>query len=174
MFDSCSYPDKEWWVSRSVCTRLTLDSHRGPPLPSTCDPSSPSAPMKRWRILLFLFTSRNESFLVKKAVTLGGYIKMVETFSSYQRMLRNNPTEAKCLSDDIQGRWVARRVEEGAASKPSLPTILCHFRLMSAMKASSPDTELTVVVKYFYWFARKPSSHWWSRGNVSKRLTNNT
>ncbi|TWW63964.1 putative methyltransferase DDB_G0268948 [Takifugu flavidus] len=88
MFDSCSYPDKEW----------------------------------------------NESLLVKNTLTLGGYIKMVETFSSYQRMLRNNPAEAKGLSDDIQSR------------------------LMSAMKVSSPDTELTVIVKYFYWFARKPSS----------------
>lgn len=153
------------------CAPASHWSHRED-CPST-RPASPSALMKRRRILLILFTSRNESFLVKRTLTLRGYIKMVETFSSYQRMLRNNPAEASCLSDDIQSRWVARRVKKGAASKPSLLTILCLFRLMSAMKVSSPDTELTVVIKYFYWFARKPSSHWWSPGKVSKRLTNN-
>lgn len=42
MFDSCSYPDKEWWVSRSVCARLTLESHRGLPLHAACHASSPS------------------------------------------------------------------------------------------------------------------------------------
>lgn len=30
------------------------------------------------------------------------------------------------------------------------------FRLLSAMGATSLDTEVTVVVKYFYWLARKP------------------
>lgn len=31
-----------------------------------------------------------------------------------------------------------------------------HLRLLSAMQVSSPDTEVSVVIKYFYWLARKP------------------
>lgn len=134
MFGSCSYPDKEWWVSRSVCTRLTLKSRQALPIHSTCNASPPSAVMKRCRIIifLFLFTSRNERLLVKNTLTLGGYIKMVETFSPYQKMLRDNPAEAKCLSDGIQSRWVTpctRRVGKGSSSQPSLPTLLCHFQV---------------------------------------------
>uniref|UniRef100_H3C4F6 Si:ch211-93g23.2 n=1 Tax=Tetraodon nigroviridis TaxID=99883 RepID=H3C4F6_TETNG len=86
MFDSCSYPDKEW----------------------------------------------NECLRVNYTLSLDGYIKLVETFSPYQKMYQNDPVEAKRLLEDIQSR------------------------LMSTMKVSSPDTELTLVVKYFYWFARKP------------------
>uniref|UniRef100_A0A671Y7J6 Si:ch211-93g23.2 n=1 Tax=Sparus aurata TaxID=8175 RepID=A0A671Y7J6_SPAAU len=86
MFDSCSYPDKEW----------------------------------------------NECFLVKRVVPLSGYIGMVETFSSYEKLRIKDPAEAERLSNDIQSK------------------------LLSAMKVSSPDTEVTVVVKYFYLLARKP------------------
>lgn len=35
---------------------------------------------------------------------------------------------------------------------------LFHFRLLAAMHVSSPDTELTMVIKYFYMLARKPWS----------------
>lgn len=86
MFDSCTYPDKEW----------------------------------------------NECFLVKRVVPLSGYIGMVETFSSYEKLRIKDPAEAERLSNDIQSK------------------------LLSAMKVSSPDTEVTVVVKYFYLLARKP------------------
>ncbi|XP_075951288.1 uncharacterized protein LOC142953105 [Anarhichas minor] len=86
MFDSCSYPDKEW----------------------------------------------NECLRVKRILPLRGYIGMVETFSSYQKLLQKDPAEAERLSNDTRNK------------------------LMSAMKVSSPDTEVTVVVKYFYWLARKP------------------
>lgn len=86
MFDSCTYPDKEW----------------------------------------------NECLRVKWTLPLNGYIGMVETFTSYQKLLKKDPAEAERLSNDIRNK------------------------LMSAMKVSSPDTEVTVVMKYFYWLARKP------------------
>ncbi|XP_070711904.1 putative methyltransferase DDB_G0268948 [Pempheris klunzingeri] len=74
----------------------------------------------------------NECLRVKHIVPLNGYIGMVETFSSYQKLLQKDPAEAERLSDDIRSK------------------------LMSAMNVSSPDTEVTLVVKYFYWLARKP------------------
>ncbi|XP_069020022.1 putative methyltransferase DDB_G0268948 [Embiotoca jacksoni] len=86
MFDSCSYPDKEW----------------------------------------------NECLRVKWTLPLSGYIGMVETFSSYQKLKVKDPAEAERLSEDIRSK------------------------LLSAMKASSPDQEVTMVVKYFYWLACKP------------------
>ncbi|XP_037336196.1 putative methyltransferase DDB_G0268948 isoform X2 [Pungitius pungitius] len=86
MFDSCSYPDKEW----------------------------------------------NECLKVKRLLPLNGYFGMMETFSSYQKLLRKDPAEAERLSNDTRNK------------------------LMCAMKVSSPDTEVTVVVNYFYWLARKP------------------
>ncbi|XP_068576000.1 uncharacterized protein, partial [Cebidichthys violaceus] len=86
MFDSCSYPNKEW----------------------------------------------NECLRVKRTLPLSGYFGMIETYSSYQKMLQMDPAEAERLSNDVRNK------------------------LMSVMKVSSPDTEVTVVVKYFYWLARKP------------------
>ncbi|KAM4560289.1 putative methyltransferase [Odontesthes bonariensis] len=86
MFNSCSYPDKEW----------------------------------------------NESLQVRRTVPLSGYIGMVETFSSYQKLKQKDPAEAERLSNDIQNK------------------------LLSTMKASSPDTEVTMVVHYFYLLACKP------------------
>ncbi|KAM8722037.1 putative methyltransferase [Acanthopagrus schlegelii] len=74
----------------------------------------------------------NECFPVKRVVPLSGYIGMVETFSSYEKLRIKDPAEAERLSNDIQSK------------------------LLSAMKVSSPDTEVTVVVKYFYLLARKP------------------
>uniref|UniRef100_A0A8C2XDZ9 Si:ch211-93g23.2 n=1 Tax=Cyclopterus lumpus TaxID=8103 RepID=A0A8C2XDZ9_CYCLU len=86
LFDSCSYPDKEW----------------------------------------------NECLKIKRILPLSGYIGMVETYSSFQELLQRDPVEAERLSTDTRNK------------------------LTSAMKASSPDPEVTMVVKYFYWLARKP------------------
>ena len=36
---------------------------------------------------------------------LTGYIGMVESYSSYQRLLRKDPTEAERLSTDIRDKW---------------------------------------------------------------------
>lgn len=86
MYDSCTYPDKEW----------------------------------------------TECYRVKRTVSLNGYIRMVETFSSYQKLYRKDPAEAERLSNDIRNK------------------------LVSAMKVSSPEAEVTLVVKYYYWLACKP------------------
>ncbi|XP_076580192.1 uncharacterized protein LOC143316239 [Chaetodon auriga] len=74
----------------------------------------------------------NECFWVKRTVPLTAYMGMVQTFSSYQKLQEKDPAEAERLSNDIRNK------------------------LLSAMKASSPDPEVTVAVKYFYWLARKP------------------
>lgn len=74
----------------------------------------------------------NESVHIKKPLSLDGYIGMVQTFSSYQKLLKKDPAEAKRLSDDIRNK------------------------LLSAMKVTSGETEVTVVMKYFYWLACKP------------------
>uniref|UniRef100_A0A3Q1EQJ5 Si:ch211-93g23.2 n=1 Tax=Acanthochromis polyacanthus TaxID=80966 RepID=A0A3Q1EQJ5_9TELE len=87
MFESCSYPDKEW----------------------------------------------TDCLQVRRTLPLNGYICMVETFSSYQKMKEKDPAGAERLSNDIRNK------------------------LMSTMKVSSPDTEVTMVVKYFYFLAFKPS-----------------
>uniref|UniRef100_UPI0037E70310 putative methyltransferase DDB_G0268948 n=1 Tax=Semicossyphus pulcher TaxID=241346 RepID=UPI0037E70310 len=86
MFESCSYPDKEW----------------------------------------------NECLRVKRTLPLNGYIGMVQTFTPFQKLLQKDPAEAERLSDDMRNK------------------------LLSAMKASSPDADVTVVLKFFYWLARKP------------------
>ncbi|XP_041835236.1 putative methyltransferase DDB_G0268948 [Melanotaenia boesemani] len=74
----------------------------------------------------------NECLHVKRTLPLRGYIGMVKTFSNYQKLKEKDPAEAERLSNDIQNK------------------------LLSAMKASSPDTEVTMVVHYFYWLACKP------------------
>lgn len=51
-----------------------------------------------------VFISRNERLLVKYTLSLGGYIKMVETFSPCQKMHQNDPVEAKRLLDGIQSK----------------------------------------------------------------------
>ncbi|XP_054639393.1 uncharacterized protein LOC129185859 [Dunckerocampus dactyliophorus] len=86
MFESCTYPDKEW----NDCLRVTT------------------------------------------MVTVNSFIGMVETATGYQKLKHLDATEAKRLSDDIRNK------------------------LMAAMQVSSADTELTMVIKYFYMFARKP------------------
>ncbi|XP_077410059.1 putative methyltransferase DDB_G0268948 [Vanacampus margaritifer] len=86
MFDSCTYPDKEW----------------------------------------------NGCHKIYRTVPINSYIGMVETFTSYQKLKRQNAAEAKRLSEDIRNK------------------------LLAAMQVSSPETELTMVVKYFYMLARKP------------------
>ncbi|KAE8278518.1 hypothetical protein D5F01_LYC23423 [Larimichthys crocea] len=74
----------------------------------------------------------NECLRVKRITPLNRYIGMVETFSSYQILQQKDPVEAERLSNEARNK------------------------LMSAMKVSSPDAEVTVIVKYFYWLACKP------------------
>ncbi|XP_042368776.1 putative methyltransferase DDB_G0268948 [Plectropomus leopardus] len=71
---------------------------------------------------------------VRRKLPLSRYFGMVKTFSTYQRFLQEDPAGAEHISNDIRSK------------------------LLSAMETSSPDPEVTVVVKYFYWMARKPCS----------------
>lgn len=73
-----------------------------------------------------------ECYRVKRTVSLNGYVKMVETFSPYQKLYQKDQAEAERLSNDIRKK------------------------LVSAMKGSSPETEVTMIVKFYYWFACKP------------------
>ncbi|PWA32094.1 hypothetical protein CCH79_00013362 [Gambusia affinis] len=88
MFNSCSYPDKEW---------------------TECHP-------------------------VRRTLPVSGFIGMVETFSSYQQLKQKDPSEADHLSHRIL------------------------TKLLTAMNAPCPDTEVMVIVNYFGMLACKPSS----------------
>ncbi|XP_028249883.1 putative methyltransferase DDB_G0268948 [Parambassis ranga] len=68
----------------------------------------------------------------KKPMPLSSYMGLVESFSSYQALLREDPEKAARLSQDIRQR------------------------LMSVMKVTSAETEVVVAVKYFYLLACKP------------------
>ncbi|XP_061537570.1 putative methyltransferase DDB_G0268948 [Phycodurus eques] len=69
---------------------------------------------------------------VYRMVTVNSFIGLVETFTSYQKLKHQDAAEAKRLSDAIRSK------------------------LLAAMQVSSPDTALTMVVKYFYMLACKP------------------
>ncbi|KAM4731173.1 putative methyltransferase [Anableps anableps] len=73
-----------------------------------------------------------ECFWDRRIMPLSSYMGLVESFSSYQALLREHPQRAHRLSQDI-----------------------CE-RLMSVMKVTSAETEVTVAVKYFYLLACKP------------------
>ncbi|CAJ1078818.1 putative methyltransferase DDB_G0268948 [Xyrichtys novacula] len=73
-----------------------------------------------------------ECLWVKKPMPLSSYMGFVESFSSYQRFLREDPQKAAKLSQDTRQK------------------------LMSAMKVTSEDAEVVVAVKYFYLLACKP------------------
>ncbi|CAN9498126.1 unnamed protein product [Ophioblennius macclurei] len=74
----------------------------------------------------------NECLRIKRNVTLNDYIGMVQTFSNYQKFKEKDSAEAEQLTSRFR------------------------HKLLSAMKTSSPDTEVTMIVKYFYWLAQKP------------------
>ncbi|XP_077442301.1 putative methyltransferase DDB_G0268948 [Vanacampus margaritifer] len=69
---------------------------------------------------------------IYRTVTVNRFIGMVETFTGYQNLKHQDAAEAQRLSEDIRNK------------------------LLAAMRVSSPETELTLVVKYFYMLARKP------------------
>ncbi|XP_034549999.1 putative methyltransferase DDB_G0268948 [Notolabrus celidotus] len=73
-----------------------------------------------------------ECVWVKRPMPLSSYMGFVESFSSYQRLLREDPLKAARLSQDIRQK------------------------LMSIMRVTSEDTEVLVAVKYFYLLACKP------------------
>ncbi|XP_077436225.1 uncharacterized protein LOC144060490 isoform X1 [Vanacampus margaritifer] len=73
----------------------------------------------------------HECVCVKMPMPLRSYMGLVESFSSYQVLLREDPEKAARLSQDI-----------------------CQ-RLMTIMKVTSAETEVVVGVKYFYLMASK-------------------
>ncbi|XP_029558132.1 putative methyltransferase DDB_G0268948 [Salmo trutta] len=73
-----------------------------------------------------------ECMWVKKSMTLSNYMGMIESFSSYQALLKKDPEEASRLSTDIT------------------------HRLLAVMGVTSPETELVVGVRYFFLLACKP------------------
>ncbi|KAM9828997.1 uncharacterized protein LOC133149838 [Syngnathus typhle] len=86
MFDSCSFPEKEW----------------------------------------------NGCQNIYRTVTINSFIGLIETFTNYQNLKSQDAVKAERLSDHIRNK------------------------LMAAMQVSSPDTELTMKITYFYMLARKP------------------
>ncbi|XP_061143339.1 putative methyltransferase DDB_G0268948 [Syngnathus typhle] len=72
-----------------------------------------------------------ENVWVKTPMPLCGFMGFVESFSSYQALVREDPQKAEKLSQDI-----------------------CQ-RLMSIMKVTSAETQVVVGVKYFYLLASK-------------------
>ncbi|XP_027867496.1 trans-aconitate 3-methyltransferase-like isoform X2 [Xiphophorus couchianus] len=77
---------------------------------------------------------RTECHPVRRTLPVSGFIGMVETFSSYQQLKQKDPSEADHLSNRIL------------------------TKLLTAMNASCPDTEVVVIVNYFGMLACKPSS----------------
>uniref|UniRef100_A0A3B4YY36 Zgc:162780 n=1 Tax=Seriola lalandi dorsalis TaxID=1841481 RepID=A0A3B4YY36_SERLL len=73
-----------------------------------------------------------ECVWVRRPMPLSSYMGLVESFSSYQALLRDDPQKATSLSQDT-----------------------CQ-RLMTIMKVTSAETEVAVAVKYFYLLACKP------------------
>nr|XP_019945159.1 PREDICTED: putative methyltransferase DDB_G0268948 [Paralichthys olivaceus] len=73
-----------------------------------------------------------ECVRVRKAMPLSSYMGMVESFSSYQALLRDDPQKATQLSQDT-----------------------CQ-KLMSVMQVTSAEAEVVVTVKYYYLLACKP------------------
>ncbi|KAI4898319.1 hypothetical protein NFI96_028566 [Prochilodus magdalenae] len=74
------------------------------------------------------------SYWVRQRVPLSRYIGMMKSFSCYQLLLQKDPEEACRLSTDITQR------------------------LLSAMKVTSIETQVTMAVHYFYVLACKPSA----------------
>ncbi|KAM9363988.1 putative methyltransferase [Pholidichthys leucotaenia] len=82
--------------------------------------------------LPYLDKEWQECFWDKRLMPLSSFIGLVESFSSYQALLREEPQKAMALSQDI-----------------------CQ-RLMSVMNVTSAETEVVVAVKYYYLLACKP------------------
>ncbi|XP_015229455.1 PREDICTED: putative methyltransferase DDB_G0268948 [Cyprinodon variegatus] len=97
-------------------------------------PSSKKLYFDMFNSCSYLDKEWNESCQVRRTLSVSGFIGMVETFSNYQQLKQKDPSEAERLSNSILNK------------------------LLSAMNASSPDTEVTVIVNYFYMLACKPSS----------------
>ncbi|XP_029386859.1 putative methyltransferase DDB_G0268948 [Echeneis naucrates] len=125
-----SYPDCCSHTLNQVCKEFyaALQPYRSPHL----GPSSIELYRGTYESLPYPEKEWQECVWVRRSMPLSSYMGMVESFSSYQALLRDDPQRAANLSQDI------------------------GQRLMSTMKVSSADTEVEVAVKYFYLLACKP------------------
>lgn len=86
---------------------------------------------------------------------------MVESFSAYDALLKENPQKAASLSQDICQRSNLDAVPAYLHAAFILNvTVLYDCRLMSVMGVTSADAEVEVAVKYYYMLARKPPEAW--------------
>lgn len=74
----------------------------------------------------------NEGLEVKRTLTVNGYISLLQTFTPYQKLKQNNPTEAEALANRIRNK------------------------LLDTMQVLSPETEVIMVTKFYYWLGCKP------------------
>uniref|UniRef100_A0A3B3HEU6 Si:ch211-93g23.2 n=1 Tax=Oryzias latipes TaxID=8090 RepID=A0A3B3HEU6_ORYLA len=91
LFNSCSYPEKEWCVFLDVPVVGIL--------------------MEIYSESMYKFAPRNNCVPVRRAVTLSAYIGMVQTFSSYECLKQKDPEEAERLSNDIQNKYSYRHIK---------------------------------------------------------------
>ncbi|XP_061698677.1 putative methyltransferase DDB_G0268948 [Syngnathoides biaculeatus] len=112
-----------------VCKEFyaALHPYRSPHL----GPSSIELYREAYKSIPYTDKEWHESVWVKRPMPLCNYIGLVESFSSYQALLREDPEKAARLSQDI-----------------------CQ-RFMSIMKVTSAETEVVVGVNYFYLLASK-------------------
>uniref|UniRef100_A0AAV2J5K3 Methyltransferase type 11 domain-containing protein n=1 Tax=Knipowitschia caucasica TaxID=637954 RepID=A0AAV2J5K3_KNICA len=73
-----------------------------------------------------------EGLQVRRDITVSGFIGLVQTFTAFRKYLETDPREAEEL---------CRRISN---------------KLLDALQVSTPDADVTMVTKYFYWIARKP------------------
>ncbi|KAG7502201.1 methyltransferase [Solea senegalensis] len=125
-----SYQDCCLHTLNQVCKEFyeALKPYRNPCLGARTDVLYRAAyesipyPVKEWQ----------ENIWVRRSMPLCSFIGMLETFSTYQALLREDPQRAANLSQDM-----------------------CE-RLMSIMKVTSAETELMVGIRYYYVLACKP------------------
>ncbi|XP_071756920.2 putative methyltransferase DDB_G0268948 [Centroberyx gerrardi] len=125
-----SFPDCCSHTLNQVCKEFyaALRPYRSPHL----GPNSVELYRQAYDSLPYPDKEWHECVWVRRAMPLSSYMGMLESFSSYQALLRENPQEANRLSKDI------------------------NQRLLSVMKETSAETEVEVGVKYFCLLACKP------------------
>lgn len=125
-----SYPDCCSSTLNQVCKELyaALHPYRSPHLGAY----SIELYREAYKSIPYPDKEWHECVWVKRPMPLSSYMGLVESFSSYQALLREDPQKAAALSQDILQR------------------------LMSVMGVTSAETEVVVAVKYFYLLACKP------------------
>uniref|UniRef100_A0A4W6GA74 Zgc:162780 n=1 Tax=Lates calcarifer TaxID=8187 RepID=A0A4W6GA74_LATCA len=125
-----SYSDRCSHTLNHVCKEFyaALQPYRSPHL----GPSSIELYREAYESIPYPDKEWQECVWVRKPMPLSSYMGLVESFSSYQALLREDPQKATSLSQDI-----------------------CQ-RLMSIMGVTSAETEVVVGVKYFYLLTCKP------------------